>query len=159
MDLKGRKIAGQQTRVRMKRRSPLSLPEVGYSIRFGHVVKRLFRAGWVLAANGCIAWLMFARLRSVGFPTLDFQLWFEFVFEVILPICGIALEAVNWKFARWVNVGCFTAAGSFWLAAAVWWRSDPFFGALLIIALGLLAVAGITEIIYRGTRSLASEAT
>jgi len=102
---------------------------------------------------------MFARLRSVGFPTLDFQLWFEFVFEVILPICGIALEAVNWKFARWVNVGCFTAAGSFWLAAAVWWRSDPFFGALLIIALGLLAVAGITEIIYRGTRSLASEAT
>ena len=61
----------------MKKRSPLSLPEVGYSIRFGNVVKRLFRAGWVLAANGCIAWLMVARLRSVGWlPALDFQ-WME----------------------------------------------------------------------------------
>jgi hypothetical protein len=95
---------------------------------------------------------MFARLRSVGFPALDFQLCFEFVFKVILPTVGIVLEAVNWKFARWVNVGCFAAAGIFWLVAAIWWRSDPFFGVLLIIALGLLAVAGLTEIIYRATQ-------
>src|SRR5258706_12841819 len=95
---------------------------------------------------------MFTRLRSVGFPALDFQLCFEFVFEVILPAVGIVLEAVNWNFARWVNVGSFTAAGTFWLLATIWWRSDPFFGVLLIIALGLLAVAGLTEIIYRATR-------
>jgi hypothetical protein len=95
---------------------------------------------------------MFTRLRSVGFPALNFQLCFEFVFEVILPTVGIVLETVNWNFARWVNVGSFTAAGAFWLLAAIWWRSDPFFGVLLIIALGLLAIAGLTEIIYRATR-------
>jgi hypothetical protein len=48
-------------------------------------------------------------------------------------------------------VGCFTAAGCFWLTAAVWDCSDPFFGVLLIIALGLLSVAGITAIIYKAT--------
>ena len=118
-----------------------------------NVAKRILRLAWVLAANGCIAWVMFVRLRSVGFPALDFQLCFEFVFEVILPIIGIVLELVNWKFARWVNVGCFIAAGCFWLTAAVWCRSDPFFGVLLIIALGLLTVGGLTEVIYRATRS------
>jgi len=75
---------------------------------------------------------------------------------VILPVVGIVVEVLNWKFARWVNVGYFTVAGFFWLAAAFWWRSDPFFGVLLIVALGLLALAGITEIIYRGTRTEAS---
>jgi hypothetical protein len=97
---------------------------------------------------------MFTRLRSVGFPSLNFQIDFEFTFEVILPIVGILLELVNSRFARRVNVGCFTIAGFFWLAAAVWWRSDSFFGVLLIIALGLLTIAGITEIVYRGTRSI-----
>ena len=98
---------------------------------------------------------MYIRLRSVGFPTgeLDLQLCFEFVFEILLPVIGIVLELVNWKFARWVNVGCFTVAGAFWLAAAVYWRSDAFFGVLLIIALGLLIIAGLTEIVYRRTRS------
>jgi hypothetical protein len=102
---------------------------------------------------------MFTRLQSTGFygGTLDFQVCFEFVFEVIFPIVGIVLELVNWKFARWVNVGCFTAAGCFWLVAALWDHSDPFFGVLLIIALGLLTVAGLTEIIYRRTRSDSSD--
>jgi hypothetical protein len=96
---------------------------------------------------------MLTRLRSVGFPggIADFQWCFEFVFEVSLPLIGIVLELANWKFARWVNVGCFTCAGVFWLAAAVWWRSDSFFGVLLIIAVGLLTVAGITEVVYRRT--------
>jgi len=85
---------------------------------------------------------------------LNFQIDFEFRFEVILPIVGILLELVNSRFARWVNVGCFAVAGCFWLAAAVWWRSDSFFGVLLIIALGLLTVAGITEIVYRSTRDV-----
>jgi hypothetical protein len=139
----------------MKSDNPLSLIDVGRSALFTSIVMRIFRGAWVLAANTFVAWGMFTRLRSVGFPALNFQLCFEFVFEVILPIIGIVLELVNWKFARWVNVGCFTVAGCFWLAAAVWWRSDPFFGVLLIIALGLLAIAGITEIFYRGTRSAA----
>jgi hypothetical protein len=123
------------------------------------VVKRVFRAAWILPANACIAWLMFTRLRSVGFPggEIDFQLSFEFVFEVILPLIGIVLELANWKSARWVNVGCFTCAGGFWLAAAVWWRSDSFFGVLLIIALGLLTIAGITEVVYRITKSNSSD--
>jgi len=103
---------------------------------------------------------MLIRLRSVGFPeTLDFQLCFEFVFEVILPVAGIVLEVANWKFARWVNVGCFTAAGTFWLAEAFWWRSDPFFGVLLIVALGLLATAGITGLVYKGTKIHSSNTT
>ena len=136
----------------MKRQNPLSSIDVAPSVLPTNVAKRISRLAWVLAVNGCVAWAMFTRLRSVGFPALNFQLCFEFVFEVILPTIGIVLEAVNWKFARWVNVGCFTTAGTFWLLAAVWWRSDPFFGVLLIIALGLLAVAGLTEIIYRATR-------
>jgi hypothetical protein len=116
------------------------------------VLKRIFRGAWVSAANTFVAWAMFVRLRSVGFPALNFQLCFEFVFEVILPIIGIVLELGNWEFARWVNVGCFIAAGCFWLTAAVWRRSDPFSGVLLIIALGLLTVGGLTDVIYRATK-------
>jgi hypothetical protein len=117
-------------------------------------MKRIFRAVWVLAANGFIAWVMFTRLLSVGFNAgaRDPELWFEFLLEVILPIIGIVLELVNWKFARWLNVGSFTVAGCFWLAEAIWWRSDPFFGVLLLIALLLLTIAGITEIVYRRTK-------
>ncbi len=82
---------------------------------------------------------------------------FEFAFEVILPIVGILLELVNWRIARWVNVGCFAVAGCFWLAAAVWRRADSFFGVLPTIALGLLTIAGTTEIVYRGMRSIPSD--
>ena len=140
----------------MKGDNPLSLPEAGRSVLFSSVLKRILRVAWVLAPNTFVAWAMFTRLRSVGFPSLNFQVDFEFAFEVILPIVGILLELANWRFARWVNVGCFAAAGCFWLAAAVWWRSDSFFGVLLIIALGLLTIAGITEIVYRGTRNIPS---
>lgn len=143
----------------MNRRNPLSSINLSYQLLSTNGAKRVFRLAWVLAANTCVSWLMFTRLRSVGFPaTLDYQLCLEFVLEVILPVVGIVLELVNWKFARWVNVGCFTAAGCFWLASAVWWRSDPFFGVLLIIALGLLIVAGLTEVVYRATRSDPSHA-
>jgi hypothetical protein len=75
---------------------------------------------------------MFTRLANVGFnggrraPELSFEL----LLEVILPMVGIVLELVNWKFARWVNIGSFTVAGCFWLAEAIWWRSDAFFGVL-----------------------------
>jgi hypothetical protein len=135
------------------------LIDVDPSVLCTGTVKRSFRVAWVLAANGGVACLMFTRPRSVGFPSgeLDFQLCFEFVFEVSLPLIGIVLEIANWKFARWVNVGCFACAGVFWLPAAVWDRSDSFFGVLLIIALGLLTIAGITEGVYRGTRNNSSD--
>jgi hypothetical protein len=122
-------------------------------VQFTGIVQRVFRTGWILAANGCVALLMLIRLESVGFFGGGFEpeLYAEFVLQVILPTVGIVLELLNWKFARWVNVGCFAVAGFFWLAEAVWWRSDPYFGVLLIIALGLLTVAGLTEIVYRRT--------
>jgi len=103
---------------------------------------------------------MFIRLWSTGFygGALAPQLLIEILLEIILPVVGIVLELVQWKFARWLNVGCFAGAGCFWLAAAVWDRSDPFFGVLLIIAMGLLTVAGLTEVVYRATRNDPSEA-
>ena len=142
----------------MKRDNPLSMPESERSLLFSAVLKRIGRFAWVLVVNTFVAWAMFTRLRSGGFPPLDFQLCFEFAFEVVLPITGIALELVNWKYAKWVNVGCFAAAGCFWLVAAVWDHSDPFFGVLLITALGLLLIAGLSELAYRITRSDSSEA-
>ncbi len=143
-------ILRQRDGLHMKSDKPLSLLDDGCSSR---VPKRIFRGAWVLAANTFVAWAMFTRLRSAGFPGLNFQLCFEFIFEVILPIIGIVLELINWKFARGVNVGCFTVAGCFWLVGAIWWHSDPFFGVLLIVALGLLIVAGLTEVVYRLTQS------
>jgi hypothetical protein len=138
-----------------KSKSPLSLVDVGHSARFSRVVKKIFRIAWVLTANGGVASLTFFRLRSTGFygGTFAPQLFIELLSEVILPVLGIVLELVNWKFARWLNVGCFAGAGCFWLVGAVWDRSDPFFSVLVIIALGLFIVAGLTEVVYRATRS------
>jgi hypothetical protein len=138
----------------MKRENYLSMPESDRSLGSSALLKRIVRIVWVLIVNSLVARVMYVRLRSVGFPAgLDFQLCFEFLFEVILPIFGIALEIVNWRFAKWVNVGCFAAAGCFWLIAAVWDHSDPFFGVLLIVAIGLFIVAGLTKFAYRITRS------
>jgi hypothetical protein len=138
-----------------KSKNPLSLVDVGHSARFSRVVKRVFRIAWVLAANGGVASLTFFELRSTGFygGKLDPQLFIELLFEVILPVLGIGLELANWKFARWLNVGCFAGAGCFWLIAAVWHWSRPFVGVLLMIALGLFIVAGLTEVVYKATRS------
>ncbi len=82
---------------------------------------------------------------------LGFQLWLEFAFEVILPVAGIFFEIANWKFAKGVNVGCFVAAGCFWLIAAVWDHSDPFFGLLLIMAIALFLVGGLNALVYKLT--------
>ena len=96
---------------------------------------------------------MFVRLQSVGFPaTLDFQVCFEFVFELFFPTVGIVLETLNWRIARWVNVVSFAIAGCYWLTAAIWDHSDPFFGVLLVIAIALFVIAGLNELAYRLTR-------
>jgi hypothetical protein len=133
--------------------NPLLPIDAGPSVLFTGTMKRNFRIAWVVAANAGVACFMFVNLRGEGFPgrELDFQACFEFVFEVLLPLIGIVLELANWKFARWLNVGCFTCAGGYWLVSAVWWRTDAFFGVLLILAIGLLSTAGITEAVYRCT--------
>jgi len=82
----------------------------------------------------------------------DFEVWLEVFLEVLLPVLGIILELFRWRFAKWVNIGCLTVAGSFWLVEAVWWHSDSFFGVLLIIGIGLLILAGLTKIVYRLTK-------
>jgi hypothetical protein len=118
-------------------------------------VKKLLRAAWVLVANGIIVWLMFTRLFGEPFnrDAQTAQHWLEFLLEAALPILGIVIEFANLNLARWVNVGYLVLAGCFWLAEALWWRSDPFHGAMLIIAIGLLTFAGLTEIVYRMTRN------
>jgi hypothetical protein len=78
-------------------------------------VKRTLRIARVLAANGGVACLMFISLQSTGLygGELNPQFLIELLFEIILPVVGIVLELANWKFARWVNVGCFAGAGCF----------------------------------------------
>jgi hypothetical protein len=97
---------------------------------------------------------MFIRLQSTGFygGFVDLQLVAEVLFEIILPVVGIVLELASSKMARLANVGCFAAAGCFWLVAAAWYQSDPFFKVLLLIALVFLILSAITEFVYRKTR-------
>jgi len=49
---------------------------------------------------------------------LDPEVWVEFVSELILPTAGIVLEISHWKSAKWLNIGCLTLAGAFWLVEA-----------------------------------------
>lgn len=108
--------------------------------------------------NGFVVWLMFTRLFGEPFnrDAQTPQLWMEFLLEAAPPILGIVFELANLKFARWVNVGYLTLAGCFWLAEAVRWWSDSFHGVLLIVAIGLLTFAGLTEIVYRTMTSPAA---
>ncbi len=117
-------------------------------------MKRIVRVVWVLAANGFVVWLTITRL-SVTFyshDSRDLEVWLEYILEIFLPCVGIILELVNWRFARWVNTGYLALTGCFLLAEAVWWRSDPFFGVLLIMSFGMFILAGLTEITYRLTK-------
>jgi hypothetical protein len=110
---------------------------------------------WVLAANSFVVWVTINRLTGELFSrdSRNFEVWLELILEVLLPILGMIVELVRWKFAKWVNIGYLVLAGCFWLAEAVWWRSDPFFGVLLIMSFGILIIAGLTEVIYRRTRT------
>jgi len=59
----------------MDKRNPFSSIDSAPSLLSTHAAKRIFRLAWVLAAIACVSWLMFTRLRSVGFPggELDFS--------------------------------------------------------------------------------------
>ena len=113
-------------------------------------MKRAVRIAWLLAVNSFVAWVTVTRFSAAlsSRDSRDFQVWFE----VLLPIIGILLELSRWKYAKWVSIGYLAIAGGFWLAEAVWWHSDPFFGVLLIISIGLLILAGLTKIVYRLTK-------
>jgi hypothetical protein len=119
-------------------------------------MKRTLRVVWVLAVNGVVVCLTIGRL-SGGAEARNFEEWIELLLEVFLPISGIALELVRWKFAKWVNVGYPALAACFWFAEAMWWRSDPFVGVLVIMAFGMLVVAALTVIVYRRTEVPAHE--
>jgi hypothetical protein len=118
-------------------------------------VKRVFRSLWILAANGILIRLLFSQLFGEPFNrvTQSPELWLEFLLKAIVPVLGIVLELAGWRFARWVNVGYFTLLGFYYCAGAAWWWSDPFHGVLLIMGLGLLIIAGLTELIYRITEN------
>src|SRR6267154_1686262 len=60
--------------------------------------------------------------------------------RVVVPTLGVMHEGVGQKSAKWVNVGWPTVAGVFWLAEALWWHSDPFFGVLLILSVGMFTL-------------------
>ena len=117
-------------------------------------MKRAARIAWLLTANSFVVWVTVTRLSAAlsSGESRDFEAWLEVLLEVLLPTLGIILELFRWRFAKWVNVGYLTIAGSFWLAEAVWWHADPFFGVLLIISIGLLILAGLTKIVYRLTK-------
>ena len=119
-------------------------------------MKRILRVVWVLAVNGVVVCLTISRLYG-GSEERNIEEWIELLLEVFLPISGIALELVRWKFAKWVNVGYPTLAACFWFAEAMWWRSDPFFGVLVIMAFGMVVVAALTVIVYRRTEIPAHE--
>jgi hypothetical protein len=118
-------------------------------------MKRILRIAWVLAANAFVVSLTISRLSPEIYTpgTWDVQVRLEFILEIFFPILAIVSELLASKFAKWANIGCFALAGGYWLTEALWWRSDPFFGVLLITGVGFLILAGITEIIYRRTQT------
>jgi hypothetical protein len=118
-------------------------------------VKRVLRSLWVLVANGIQIRMTFASIfgEPLNPATMNREHWLEFLLKAAVPAVGIALDLVGSRFAKWVNVGYFTLLGLFYCAETVRWWSDPFHGVLLISGLGLLIVAGLTELIYRVTKN------
>lgn len=121
-------------------------------------MKRTLRGAWVLATNGFVVWLTFTRLSaaiSSRESWKSFELWIEIILEILTPVVGIVLRIVGWKFANRMNIGYLSVAAGFWMGSAVWWRSDPFFGVLLIISVVLAILAGLTLLVYRATEEVA----
>jgi hypothetical protein len=117
-------------------------------------MKRILRVACVLAINSFVIWLTTGRLSPELFSpdSPNFEFWLEVILEMVFPALGIVLELLRWKFARWLNVGYLILAGCLWLAEAVWWHSDPFFGVLLIMSFGIFILAGLMEVTYRRTK-------
>lgn len=116
-------------------------------------MRRSLRLAWVFLVNGLVLALTVERLSPAlsDRAARDLELWTEIALEVCVPILGIVSELVRWKSAHWINVGYLTLGGCFWLGEALRWRSDPFFGVLLLFSLGMFILAGLTQVIYRRT--------
>ena len=116
----------------------------------------MVRLIWVFAANAFVAGFTIMRLGAAlsSRETRDLEVWFEIVLELIFPILGIILEGTGRQSAKWANIGWPIAAGILWLAEALWWRSDPFFGVLLILSFGMFILAALMALVYWTTKSL-----
>jgi high-affinity Fe2+/Pb2+ permease len=82
--------------------------------------KRVLPGAWILVANSFVVGLTITRLSpelSTG-ELHNFELWIELFLEVLLPVVGIVVELVRWRFAKWVNVGYPLAAALLWLGEA-----------------------------------------
>jgi hypothetical protein len=119
-------------------------------------MKRIVRFIWVLAANAFVAGFTILRLSAAlsSRDTRDVEVWLEILLEVIFPIVGIILDGTGRKSAKWVNIGWASTAAIFWLAEALRWHSDPFFGVLLLLSLGMFTVAGLMVLVYRTEKSV-----
>lgn len=113
------------------------------------------RIAWVILVNGSVLTLTVDRLfpQFTVPPVQNPEFWTEIALEVCVPILGIVCELSRWKFASWINVGYLAVGGCLWLGEALRWRSDPFFGVLLLFSLGMFVLAGLTQIIYWRTSS------
>lgn len=115
-------------------------------------MKRVVRLAWVLAVNSCVLAATIERLSPFSSGSRwNLEIWVELTVEVFFPVVGFTFELAQFRFAHWANVGYLTVAGWFWLGEAVRWRSDPFWGVMLLLSLGMFALAGLTQIIYRRT--------
>lgn len=118
-------------------------------------MKRALRLAWVLVANSAIIGFTLARLWPIftNSTVADPEVLLELALEVFFPAMGIVVELLGWKIARWTNVGYPLAAAALWLGEAIWWRRSVWFSAFLLIGLGMLALAGITHVVYQKTLS------
>lgn len=119
-------------------------------------MKRIVRVFAVLVINSLVIFVMATRLlpERVTSPLFgNAQNLIEFFLEIAAPIAGVALELARWKFAKHSTVGYLGFAGCFWLIEAAYWRSDPFFGVLVIIGIALVILGGVIAIAYRWTDS------
>jgi hypothetical protein len=123
-------------------------------MNFGGVAKRVVRLIWVLAVNGFIVRMTFTSLFGDPFnpKAVTSHNKLQFVLWIALPIAGMILESVNWRFARWINVGYLAAYGLDDLAGAIRYWSDPYHGVLVLVGGSLVVLAYITDVIYRATK-------
>jgi hypothetical protein len=137
------------------------LPNEGVAVSIDTGARRIFRSVWILAANGIVVGMTFTSIfgEPLNPATLNRNNYMEFSLKAVLPVVGIALELAGSKFARWVNVGYLAASGLFFCEEAIRWWSDPYHGVLLLMGIGLLMMAGLTEIVYRISMRVAQPLT
>jgi hypothetical protein len=113
---------------------------------------RVVRVLWVSVTSGILVRLLFGSHFGQPFnrAAQSPELWTSFLLKAAIPVIGAILEIFGSKYAKWLNVGFWTLAGLYYCAAAAYYWSDPFFGVLLILGVGLLIPAGITYLLYRG---------